>query len=264
MAQKYSVNKVADLVKGQLFSSRKDHVSIVEILTDSRQLVAPHKTLFFALKGKKGDGHKYIPELYHKGVRNFVISDDFFDFGSFDKTNFILVDDTLKALQRLAAAHRAQFSCPVIGITGSNGKTVVKEWLYELLSKDFNIVRSPRSYNSQIGVPLSVWQMDEEHHLAIFEAGISEPGEMDALRDIINPDIGIFTNIGHAHDAGFINNMQKAGEKFKLFRNASSLIYSSDYSEISEVFVRSGIISEPKIVETEKVLNGLIRALRTD
>lgn len=239
MPQKYNIIKVADLVKGQLFSSRKDHVSIVEILTDSRKLVSPHKTIFFALEGVSNDGHNYIAELYGKGVRNFVISKKSFDIKAFEKTNFILVDDTLKALQRLAAAHRSQFSCPVIGITGSNGKTVIKEWLYELLSKDFNIVRSPKSYNSQIGVPLSVWQMNDDHHLAIFEAGISEPGEMDALRDIIQPDIGVFTNIGHAHDANFINNTQKAGEKFKLFRNSSSLIYSTDYPEISEVLARS-------------------------
>ncbi|PLW96509.1 MAG: bifunctional UDP-N-acetylmuramoyl-tripeptide:D-alanyl-D-alanine ligase/alanine racemase [Marinilabiliales bacterium] len=244
MAQKYSITKVADLMQGQLFSSRKDHVSVVEILTDSRKLVSPHKTLFFALEGVSNDGHKYIAELYSKGVRNFVISKKTFDTKAFQKTNFILVEDTLKALQKLAKAHRAQFSCPVIGITGSNGKTVVKEWLFQLLSKDYNIVRSPKSYNSQIGVPLSVWQMNEDHHLAIFEAGISEPGEMDTLRDIIQPDIGLFTNIGHAHDANFINNTQKAGEKFTLFRNASHLIYSKDYPPISEALGRSGLQSE--------------------
>ncbi|MDD2322461.1 MAG: bifunctional UDP-N-acetylmuramoyl-tripeptide:D-alanyl-D-alanine ligase/alanine racemase [Bacteroidales bacterium] len=240
MAQKYSITKVADLMRGQLFSSRKDHSSIVEILTDSRKLGNPHKTLFFALTGTADDGHNYIPDLYEKGVRNFVISKPCFEINKYDKSNFILVDNTLKALQLLAAAHRNQFSCPVIGITGSNGKTVVKEWLYQLLSGDFNIVRSPKSYNSQIGVALSIWQMNESHHMAIFEAGISEPGEMDQLQLMIRPDIGIFTNIGHAHDVNFINNVQKAGEKFKLFRNAERIIYSPDYAEISEVFIRSG------------------------
>ncbi len=245
---KYTIMKVADLIRGQLFSSRKYHVSIVEILTDSRKLASPHKTLFFALEGVSNDGHNYIHELYDKGVRNFVISKKCFDIKIFEKTNFILVENTLKALQLLAAAHRNQFSYPVIAITGSNGKTVVKEWLYELLSKDYNIIRSPKSYNSQIGVPLSVWQMNEYHHLAIFEAGISEPGEMDALRDIINPNIGIFTNVGHAHDVNFINNTQKAGEKFKLFRNVKRLIYSSDYPEISEVLARSGQQQERELL----------------
>jgi len=241
MPEKYSITQIADLINGQLFSTRNDNISIVEILTDSRKLVTPHKSLFFALNGPRNDGHKYIAELYAKGVRNFVISQKGLNLNLYEKSNFILVKDTLQALQKLAAEHRKRFSCPVIGITGSNGKTIVKEWLYQLLSKDYNIVRSPKSYNSQIGVPLSVWELNGDHHLAIFEAGISEPEEMDVLQNIIQPDIGIFTNIGHAHDASFINRVQKAGEKFKLFRNASKIIYSPDYPEISEVFARSGL-----------------------
>lgn len=241
MPEKYTITQIADLVNGQLFSNRNDNISIIEILTDSRKLVTPHKSLFFALTGSRNDGHKYIDELYDRGVRNFVISQKDLNLDLYEKSNFILVEDTLRALQKLAAEHRKRFSCPVIGITGSNGKTIVKEWLYQLLSKDYNIVRSPKSYNSQIGVPLSVWQLNGDHHLAIFEAGISEPEEMDILQHIIQPDIGIFTNIGHAHDAGFINRVQKAGEKFKLFRKASKIIYSPDYPEISEVFARSGL-----------------------
>ena len=153
------------------------------ILTDSRSLCFPEETLFFALKTKRNDGHKYIPDLYQKGVRNFVVNEIPEAASSYTDANFLIVPNPLKSLQRLASKHREQFQVPVIGITGSNGKTVVKEWLYQILSPDRTITRSPRSYNSQIGVPLSVWLMNEHTELGIFEAGISEMGEMEALRD---------------------------------------------------------------------------------
>ena len=175
---------------------------IEQLLLDSRKVYSPATSLFFALKGIRRDGHQFIPELYKKGVRNFIVSEKM-DTTIYPQSNFLIVNDTLAALQQLAAYHRNQFNIPVIGITGSNGKTIVKEWLYQLLHEDFNIVRSPKSYNSQVGVPLSVWQMNEQHTLAIFEAGISEPGEMGNLQKIIQPTIGILTNIGEAHSEGF-------------------------------------------------------------
>lgn len=205
-------------------------ISIRHLLTDSRsrQTGNPENILFFALKGERNDGHAYIGELFAKGVRNFVVS----EAPPAMDANFIIVKDTLAALQLLAACHRSRFRFPVIGITGSNGKTIVKEWLHHLLSPDKNIVRSPKSYNSQVGVPLSVWQMNETNELAIFEAGISKAGEMENLEKIIKPSAGIVTNIGGAHDANFKSRVQKAGEKLGLFRNAEVLFYCRDYDEI--------------------------------
>ena len=202
----------------------------------------PEKSLFFALTSKRNDGHKYIEELYEKGVRNFVIENEPANLLLLYNANIIKVKSTLIALQSLSAAHRKQFSVPVIGITGSNGKTIVKEWLYQLLNESKNIVRSPKSFNSQIGVPLSVWQMREDHELAIFEAGISEQDEMDHLQPIIQPTIGIFTNIGHAHDENFINRTQKAGEKLKLFTKVKTLIYCIDQKELQEGIIKTGLL----------------------
>lgn len=200
---------------------------VEHLLLDSRRVYAPAVSLFFALKGPRRNGHQFIPELYRKGVRSFVVSEAP-DEAAFPEAHFIIVPDPLEALQRLAAWHRNQFRIPVIGITGSNGKTIVKEWLYQLLQEDYTIVRSPRSYNSQIGVPLSVWQMNKEHELAIFEAGISQPGEMEKLEKIIQPDIGILTNLGEAHSEGFASMEEKGREKVKLFTGCRQLIYSKD------------------------------------
>ena len=213
---KYTLKHIASIVG----SSSKGSDNTVEYLVlDSRKIYSPITSLFFALKGIRRDGHQFISEVYKKGVRSFVVSEDA-AVGSYPDADFIVVNDTLDALQQLAAYHRRQFNIPVIGITGSNGKTIVKEWLYQLLHADYNIVRSPKSYNSQIGVPLSVWQMGEQHTLAIFEAGISQPGEMEKLERIIQPTIGILTNIGEAHSEGFSSLEQKEGEKRILFRNA--------------------------------------------
>jgi alanine racemase len=201
--------------------------AVEHLLFDSRKVFFPATSLFFALKGTRRDGHSFIPELYKKAVRNFVVSEAL-PPDDFPEANILKVDDTLKALQRLAAFHRRQFHIPVIGITGSNGKTMVKEWLWQLLHEDYNIVRSPKSYNSQIGVPLSVWEMNRHHSLAIFEAGISQPGEMENLDAIIQPTIGILTNIGEAHNEGFESADRKAEEKIKLFNNAKLVIYPGD------------------------------------
>ena len=190
----------------------------------------PEATLFFALGNASRSGLEFIEELYQKGVRNFVLGEHFSNSEKYPGGNFLRVDNVLQALQLLAAYHRSQFDMPVIGITGSNGKTIVKEWLYQLLQQDYNIVRSPKSYNSQIGVPLSVWQMNEANTLGIFEAGISKPGEMKLLQSVILPTIGIFTNIGEAHSEGFENSEQKIKEKNELFSSAEVLIYNKDMS----------------------------------
>jgi Alr-MurF fusion protein len=196
-------------------------------LLDSRKIYSPATSLFFALKGPRRDGHQFIPELYRKGIRNFIISGAI-DTASYPDGNFVTVNDTLTALQQLATWHRNRFNIPVIGLTGSNGKTIVKEWLYQLLHEDYAIVRSPKSYNSQTGVPLSVWQMDGQHTLGIFEAGISQPGEMEKLEPIIRPTIGILTNLGEAHSEGFSSATEKALEKIKLFSRSSSVVYCRD------------------------------------
>jgi alanine racemase len=206
---------------------------IEHLLLDSRKIIFPQSSLFIALKGSRRDGHIFINELYQKGVRNFVVSQEI-NVGELNEANIILVRNTLAAFQALAIYHRKQFNIPVIGITGSNGKTIVKEWLNQLLEEQFNIVRSPKSYNSQIGVPLSVWQMNESHDLAIFEAGISESGEMSNLEKIIQPTIGVFTNIGEAHSEGFINLRQKINEKLQLFTHVGTLIYCQDDSTLHE------------------------------
>ena len=227
----YHISEIASIVKGRLIASNKDAV-IRELLMDSRKAVFPEYSLFFALKGPRRDGHDFIIDAYKKGIRNFIVSQ--MPAESPDDANFIVVKDVLAALQLLAANHRSHFHIPVIGITGSNGKTVVKEWLNQLLNDRFNIVRSPKSYNSQIGVPLSVWQLNENATLGIFEAGISQSNEMDNLQKIIQPDIGIFTNIGDAHSGGFLNNRQKIREKLRLFTKVKTLIYCRDFPELNE------------------------------
>lgn len=215
---------------------------INDILIDSRRIFKVENSIFFALTSKRNDGHKYIAELYQKGLRTFVISNPDFDIQPYPKARFILVNKTLDALQALAAAWRRKFDIPVIGITGSNGKTIIKEWLYQLISPDLRVIRSPKSYNSQIGVPLSVWQLEKDYQIAIFEAGISEPEEMTRLEQIIRPTIGIFTNIGEAHSENFINRLQKVGEKLKLFSHADTLIYCTDHAEIQEIIIKSEIL----------------------
>jgi alanine racemase len=242
----YTISEITRIVKGELVQENNKAALVSELLTDSRQLVIPEGSLFFALSSKRNDGHKYIEELYGKGVRNFVVEKGPENPAVLADANIIRVRNTLTALQALAAEHRKRFLIPVIGITGSNGKTIVKEWLFQLLNESKSIVRSPKSFNSQIGVPLSVWQMRESHELAIFEAGISEPDEMDHLQPIIQPTIGIFTNIGHSHDENFINRTQKAGEKLKLFTKVATLVYCIDQKELLEGIIKTGILKNIK------------------
>ena len=202
------------------------------LLTDSRSLCYPESTLFFAIKTEVGNGHLYINDLYQRGVRAFVVSEEV--EGDFPDADFLVVQNTLFALQSLAAQHRSRFDIPVIGVTGSNGKTVVKEWLYQLLAPNFTVTRSPRSYNSQTGVPLSVWQLSENTEVGIFEAAISQPNEMVALERIIKPTIGIFTCLGGAHQENFSTFEQKCMEKLQLMKNAKVVIYPAGDSVIKD------------------------------
>ncbi len=206
---------------------------INELATDSRRVNFPDTAIYFAIKGKNHDGHQYIDECYRKGVRCFVCEVNP-DTDAYADATFFLVNNSILALQKVAAAHRNKFIIPIIGITGSNGKTIVKEWLNQLLSPVFQIIRSPKSYNSQIGVPLSVWNIETEHSLGIFEAGISEPGEMNALAEVIRPSIGIFTTLGEAHLENFPSKQDLAKEKAKLFRLSEVVIYPKKLDIITD------------------------------
>ena len=247
----YTIKQIASIVEGQIIGNQSDTIIVKEILFDSRLLIDAANTLFFALYSGRNDGHKYIAELYEKGVRAFVISQKNIEkydvkaqnnaLKQYSDAVFVAVDDTLSALQTLSAYHRAKFNIPVVGITGSNGKTIVKEWLYQILSPSMSVCRSPKSYNSQIGVPLSVWQMNPSHEIALFEAGISRPGEMEKLREIIKPTIGVFTNIGEAHGKNFGDIHQKTEEKIKLFDGIDNLIYCKDNFDIADVVEKHGI-----------------------
>lgn len=223
----YSIVKVTTLIGARRFGEAEANIGW--LLTDSRSLCFPEATLFFAIKTERNDGHRYVDDLYRSGVRNFVIEKLPENYSeTYPDANFLQVPSTLKALQRLAERHRDEFDIPIIGITGSNGKTIVKEWLYQLLMPTRVVTRSPRSYNSQIGVPLSVWLLDERTEIGVFEAGISMPGEMAALSGIIQPTIGIITNIGQAHQENFTSKEEKCREKMRLFHDAKVVFYNAD------------------------------------
>ncbi|HRQ51888.1 MAG TPA: Mur ligase family protein [Agriterribacter sp.] len=223
----YTIEKISAIVNGQLQSAGSGDTVIDHLLTDSRKVVHAATSLFFALPGPRRNGHHFIPELYTRGVKHFVV-DLSFETKDHAGADFIKVPDVLTAFQTLAAFRRSQFSIPVVGITGSNGKTIVKEWLNLLLEEDHRVVRSPKSYNSQTGVPLSVWQINRVHTLGIFEAGISQPGEMDTLQRIIRPTIGVLTHMGDAHSENFKDQQQKIKEKLLLFRDAERMIAGGD------------------------------------
>lgn len=228
----YSISEIAILTDAKLLQMGTMG-EVQHLLHDSRKLLFPGSTLFIALTGQTRDGHRYMKDLYQRGVRFFMVS-KVPDLTELPEASILLVPDTLHALQQLAAAHRAKFTIPVIGVTGSNGKTIVKEWLNQLLEPDRKIIRSPRSYNSQLGVPLSVWLMQAQHELAVFEAGISHPGEMAALQSIIQPTLGIFTNLGLAHNEGFASMEEKLAEKWRLFQSATDIVMPSQENWINE------------------------------
>ena len=228
----YSIEKVTTLIGARRYGDKAANIGF--LLTDSRSLCFPEETLFFALKSGRRNGHDFIPDLYRRGVRNFVVDALPQDYAStYAGSNFLKVISPLEALQRLAERHRDEFNIPIVGVTGSNGKTIVKEWLYQLLSPSLSVTRSPRSYNSQIGVPLSVWLLGEQSQVGVFEAGISQPGEMQALRNIIQPTIGVITNIGSAHQENFPSVEAKVDEKLDLFRDAHVIVYPGDSKEIA-------------------------------
>lgn len=234
-------SELAGFLQATVLQQTQDR-PVETLITDSRHAVVGEGSLFFAMKGERHDGHAFLNELYQSGIRQFVVENEV-DVHEFPEANLLRVDSSLTALQLVARHHREKFSIPVVGITGSNGKTIVKEWLYQALASDFQIVRNPGSYNSQIGVPLSVWMMQPFHQLAIFEAGISRPGEMARLQTIVQPTFGIFTNLGSAHDEGFKDRRQKCEEKALLFKGATKVIYCKDHNLIDEVVYAKGIPS---------------------
>lgn len=259
----YLLSDIQQILQATWLQSIRPDARVEHLLFDSRSVSTPAGSLFFALPGKHRDGHRFIPELYAQGVRHFVVGQAV-EAKQWPEANILQVSHPLEALQTLAAYHRSRFQIPVIGITGSNGKTVVKEWLAQLLSPDFDLVRSPKSYNSQIGVPLSVWQMQPRNTLAIFEAGISQYGEMEKLERIIRPTIGIFTNLGAAHQEGFSSDAEKLAEKMKLFEHADTLICEARWAPAQTharlfTWSKNGEAAPLQVRSIEKQRNGHTR-----
>lgn len=238
---------IAYIINGKLIGPAD--LQVTDIVTDSRQLSYSEGLVFFAIGGKNHDGHLYIDNLYQKGIRLFVVQRLPEESGRYIGAAFIIVKNTVDALQKLASYKRKDFKSPVIAVTGSAGKTIVKEWLADILGQSISVVRSPKSYNSQIGVPLSVWKLDEKYKLGIFEAGISLPGEMEKLQKVIDPDIGIITNIGDAHRENFVDNKTKAEEKLKLFVNSSSIIYCSDQALIHKLILNDENLRSKRLID---------------
>ncbi|MEO8588836.1 MAG: bifunctional UDP-N-acetylmuramoyl-tripeptide:D-alanyl-D-alanine ligase/alanine racemase [Flavobacteriales bacterium] len=253
-AHGHRLSAIAAAIGGTVHGPEGDPL-ITHLAIDSRKPYPADDTLFIALRGDRHDGHRYIASLIERGVRSFLVS-ALPDTAQQNQAHFILVTDTLDALQRLAGWHRAHFHAPVIGITGSNGKTVVKEWLFQLLRSTEHIVRSPGSWNSQVGVPLSVWEMGSEHTLGLFEAGISKPGEMERLRAVIRPTIGVFTNVGPAHGENFRDDVEKAAEKVKLFHDVKALVYCADHAAVSEAIHKSGLAQRTTLLGWSRERNG--------
>lgn len=244
---KYTSSDIAKIINGRLTGNAGLIVS--DIVTDSRQISFSEEMAFFAIRGINHDGHQFIKSLYDKGIRVFVVEELPSDAVKYSDTAFIVTDNTISALQKLAASKRRSFKSDVIAITGSTGKTVVKEWLADILGLYEPVVRSPKSYNSQIGVPLSVWKLDDKYKAGIFEAGISMPGEMEKLRAIIDPGVGVITNIGDAHSENFPDNETKAKEKLKLFNNSSLLVYCRDQKLLHELIRSDRLLNAKKLVD---------------
>ncbi len=239
-----TVDKLLEITGGKLIEPYNLSLKISHLITDSRNFFGEPGSLFIALKGPHFNGHHFIQDVIAKGGRMFLISDELIFLEP--EIAYIKVSDTLMAMQQLAAYKRSLFSCPVLGVTGSNGKTIVKEWLSQLLNSDYKIVRSPKSFNSQVGVALSVWNLEKHHTLGVFEAGISRPGEMKRLEKIIQPSIGVLTNIGSAHDANFNSRRQKALEKLQLFTHVDKFIYCKDNEIVQQIIEEQNEIKEEK------------------
>lgn len=228
----YTLEQIASYIDARIYGRKE--MEVCRLLTDSRSLCFPESTLFFALESERNDGHRYIDELYKRGVRAFVVNKLPKETIQYPEAAFLCVENSLTALQNLAKQHRKHFNVPIVGITGSNGKTVVKEWLYQLLSPESSVTRSPRSYNSQIGVPLSVWGLNAQTEIGLFEAGISQPTEMEMLQSIIEPTIGVFTYLGNSHQQNFKTLEEKCMEKLKLFKHSKALVYCEDNPVVAE------------------------------
>lgn len=231
---RFVIKNISNHIRGEVFTNTKEDFIISNLVFDSRKLNKSTETLFFAIKTLSNNGEKYIPELYSKGVRAFVVENLPNNYTNYQDTYFVLVKDTVEALQSLAKAKRDLFYGPIIAITGSNGKTIVKDWISQLIDNDKKIFKSPRSYNSQIGVPLSLWELQDDDELGIIEAGISQRGEMNRLEKIIRPKVGIITNIGDAHQVYFSSIKEKIREKIELFKNSDTIIYCIDNKEINQ------------------------------
>jgi alanine racemase len=244
---KINSSDIAKITKGRLTGN--PDLSVTEIVTDSRQLSYNEGFVFIAIRGKNHDGHAFIDSVYQKGIRIFVVEEMPQDYAKYSDAAFIVTKNTIEALQLMAAFKRNAFKSTVIAVTGSAGKTIVKEWMADILGLTKPVIRSPKSYNSQIGVPLSVWKLDEKYKFGIFEAGISFPGEMDKLQRIIDPDIGVITNIGDAHSENFRNNSAKAEEKLKLFTNASLIIYCSDQKVIQQLILSNKVLKSKTLID---------------
>lgn len=259
----YHLSDIQHILQAEWLQKTGADALVEQLLFDSRSVAAPSVSLFFALPGKHRDGHRFLSDLYAQGIRQFVVNQAI-NPQKFPEANILKVANTFDALQQLAAHHRARFHIPVVGITGSNGKTVVKEWLAQLLSPDFDLVRSPKSYNSQIGVPLSVWQMQDRNTFAIFEAGISQPGEMARLEKIIRPSIGVFTNLGPAHQEGFTSDEEKLSEKMRLFAHSDLIVCESRWAKACPgmPFFTWSMHGEPadlQVQSMENLLSGGVR-----
>jgi len=240
---RYTVKEIAEITGGWVVGKSNDYIT--SIITDSRKTATDSSSIFIAIRGKHHDGHNFINKVYNTHARNFMVEELPDDYETlYPDANFVVVNNTLKAFQTWAAYHRRKYNYPVLGITGSNGKTIVKEWAYQVLKNDYDIIRSPKSYNSQIGVPLSVFLMNENYGFAIFEAGISKEGEMSNLENIISPTIGIITNIGDAHQENFPDLRTKLNEKLKLFINSETIIYNKDYQLIDDALTTLNIFSD--------------------
>ena len=259
MALNFNIREVSEICNGELTNATQSAIEIQTISFDSRKIVEPNHCLFFALVTERNNGHKFLNDAYTKGVRNFVVS---------EKVNLpvdadvILVKDTLRAAQVLVGHHRNEFNYPVLGITGSNGKTIVKEWLYQVMHSNFKIARSPKSFNSQIGVPLSLSFLNEWNDFAIIEAGISQKNEMQNLAEIIRPTHGLITNIKEAHSSGFADDTEKLNEKLQLFKSCQTLFYCKDDSQIASKI--EALFSDKDLVFWSTGSEGLLNTIHTE
>ncbi len=268
----HNISTIAYITNAKFLCNGVDIV-IEHLLIDSRKILFTETSLFFAINTATQDANIFVKELYQKGVTNFLVDETFVCPSDISNANVLQVENVVTALQQIAAFHRLQFTLPLVGITGSNGKTIVKEWLFQLLQLHFQIIRSPKSYNSQIGVPLSIWPLQKQHNLGLFEAGISQPGEMANLAKILSPSIGLFTSLGDAHSEGFLDEEQKVAEKIKLFETCNTIIYPRDiqvlHQKIDDTFPHARKISWGKAEDAQlqiisvqvQLFNAIVKAI---